>query len=194
MTGYGGNDRYVVDHALDKVIEAAVGGADQVLAAVSWTLTANSAIETLSTTNAAGTGAIGLTGNSLAQAIQGNNGANLLDGKAGIDTLQGFGGADTFAFTTALGASNIDTVADFNVAADTIRLENAMFTGLAGGVLSAAAFFKGSAAHDADDRVIYNAATGALLFDKDGVGGAAAVRFATVATGLAMSNADFNVA
>jgi Ca2+-binding RTX toxin-like protein len=193
MTGYGGNDRYFVDNALDKAIEATGGGTDQVLAAVSWTLTANSAIETLSTTNAAGVGAIALTGNSLAQSIQGNNGANVLDGKAGADTLRGFGGADTFAFTTALGTTNIDTVADFNVATDTIRLENAVFTGLAGGVLAAAAFFKGSAAHDADDRVIYNAATGALLFDKDGLGGAAAVRFATVSTGLAMTNADFSV-
>jgi Ca2+-binding RTX toxin-like protein len=80
------------------------------------------------------------------------------------------------------------------VATDTIRLENAVFTGLAGGVLAAAAFFKGSAAHDADDRVIYNPVNGALLFDKDGLGGAAAVRFATVSTGLAMTNADFSVA
>src|SRR5262249_5539873 len=50
MTGYGGNDRYLVDDALDKAIEAAGGGTDQVLASVSYTLAANSAIETLSTT------------------------------------------------------------------------------------------------------------------------------------------------
>ena len=74
-----------------------------------------------------------------------------------------------------------------------IRLENAVFTGLAAGLLSAAAFFKGSAAHDADDRIIYNSATGGLLFDKDGTGAAAAVRFATVSTGLAMTNNDFVV-
>jgi Ca2+-binding RTX toxin-like protein len=100
MTGYGGNDRYFVDNSLDKAVEAASGGTDQVLAAVSYTLTANSAIETLSTTNGAGTTAIKLTGNSLAQSILGNNGANLINGMAGNDTLRGLGGSDNFRFST----------------------------------------------------------------------------------------------
>ena len=60
-------------------------------------------------------------------------------------------------------------------------------------MLQAAAFFQGTAAHDADDRIIYNSANGALLFDQDGLGGAAAVQFARVSSGLPVSNADFVV-
>ena len=62
-----------------------------------------------------------------------------------------------------------------------------------GGSADSDAFFKGSAAHDASDRIIYNSATGVLLFDADGSGAGAAVRFATLAKGLAMTSADFLV-
>jgi serralysin len=51
----------------------------------------------------------------------------------------------------------------------------------------------GAAAQDAQDRIIYNSATGALLYDSDGVGGAAAVQFAELSAGLALTNLDFLV-
>ena len=84
-------------------------------------------------------------------------------------------------------------LADFNPADDTIRLENAVFTGLAAGALAAGAFNTGAAATQADDRIIYNSATGALLFDADGTGAGAAVQFATLQTGLTLTAADFFV-
>ena len=34
--------------------------------------------------------------------------ANVLDGKGGSDVMLGLGGADSFAFTTAVGAGNVD--------------------------------------------------------------------------------------
>ena len=46
----------------------------------------------------------------------------------------------------------------------------------------------------ADDRIVYNNAPGAVLYDADGVNGNAAIQFATLATGLALTNTDFVVA
>ena len=97
----------------------------------------------------------------------------------------------SFAFSTALGAGNIDAISGFVVADDTILLDNAVFSGLTDGALAAGAFNTGSAASQADDRIIYNSASGALLFDSDGVGGLAAIQFASISTGLALTGADF---
>ena len=81
-----------------------------------------------------------------------------------------------------------------HVSDDTIHLENTgIFSALvSGGALAAGAFNTGSAAIEADDRIIYNAATGALLYDADGTGASAAVRFATL-VGVAgtLAEADF---
>ena len=100
---------------------------------------------------------------------------------------------DSFAFTTALGAGNVDWLADYSVTDDTILLENAVFTGLAEGTLAAGAFVTGATAGEADDRIVYNSASGALLFDADGNGAGAAVQFAALAGGLALTASDFIV-
>ena len=126
--------------------------------------------------------------------MRGNNGANLINGADGNDTLIGLGGADAFLFNNLLdAATNVDTITDFNVADDTIQIDNGIFDGLALGTLSADEFVIGTAAQDAQDRIVYDSATGALFFDSDGTGGAAAVRFATVGVGLALTSNDFLV-
>jgi Ca2+-binding RTX toxin-like protein len=51
----------------------------------------------------------------------------------------------------------------------------------------------GDRALEADDRVIYNQATGALSYDPDGSGGAGAVRFAQLARGLALTFEDIAI-
>lgn len=81
---------------------------------------------------------------------------------------------------------------DFDPAADTFHLDDAVFTGLATGALAAEAFNNGGAV-DADDRIIYDTATGALSFDADGSGATAAIQFATLTNFAAISSADFLV-
>ena len=197
MYGYGGNDKYYVDNAGDKVVEAVGGGNDRVYASVSYQLAAGTEIETLSTTKSTGTAAINLTGNEFAQTIIGNAGANVINGGAGKDTLSGGAGNDIFVFNTALNAStNVDTITDFNVANDTVHLENAIFTALtATGALASAAFRANTTglAGDATDRIIYETDTGKLFYDADGTGATAGIHFATLQTGLALTNADFFV-
>ena len=93
MIGLGGDDLYVVDSALDKIVETT--GTDNVSASVSYTLAANVAVETLRTINAAATTAINLTGNNLANILTGNAGNNILNAGAGNDALNGGLGNDT---------------------------------------------------------------------------------------------------
>ena len=193
MVGFEGDDVYYTRDASDRALESTGGGFDRVLAGASFTLEAGSEVEMFTTIDNIATTAIDLTGNAIDQYLYGNDGANRLDGKGGADVLTGFGGADTFAFTTALGGTNIDRVTDYNVADDTIALDDAVFTGLALGTLSANAFVTGTAAQDADDRIIYDPATGALFFDADGNGAGAAVQFATLATGLSLTAGEFTV-
>src|SRR5262245_34637293 len=74
MEGRQGNDTYRVDNTNDVVVESNNEGDDTVQASLSYTLGAGVSVETLRTTNDAGTGAINLTGNGIANAIIGNNG------------------------------------------------------------------------------------------------------------------------
>ena len=123
---------------------------------------------------------------------------DLLAGGAGNDILTGGGGLDAFRFDTAFNAStNIDTITDFSVTDDTIQLENAVVTALAvTGELAADMFHAGagvSTAVDANDHLIYNSSTGALYYDPDGTGADAAVQFATLGAGLALTAGSFVV-
>jgi Ca2+-binding RTX toxin-like protein len=137
-----------------------------------------------------------LNGNGGGDRLEGGDEDDVLNGGLGADTLVGGAGRDSFEFDTALGAGNIDTINDFSVLSDTITLDTAVFTelelnGFDVRVLDAEAFRFGAAAVDADDRIIYNSVTGALFYDSDGNGAAAAVQFATIGTLLNLSNDDF---
>ena len=113
-----------------------------------------------------------------------------MDGGLGADTLFGGNDADTFVFSTTLGAGNIDIIGAFSVVDDTIQLSLSIFSAF-GATLDAGEFVIGAAAADADDFIIYDAASGALYYDADGNGGGAAVQFATLGVGLALTTADF---
>ncbi|SEJ26198.1 Hemolysin-type calcium-binding repeat-containing protein [Sphingobium sp. AP50] len=205
LAGGLGDDTYYVDNVNDNVVEANDAGTDRIYSSVSYTL-AGRIVETLTLT---GTANINATGNGRVNSLFGNDGNNILSGMdggdrlsggagndtliggLGNDSLTGGAGADNFVFDAALGSNNVDKIQDYVVADDSITLDDAIFTGLSVGTLSANAFYIGSAAHDADDRIIYNSATGALLFDADGNGAGVAIKFAQLSTGLALTNAEF---
>jgi Ca2+-binding RTX toxin-like protein len=194
MIGRDGNDTYFVENAADSVTEFAGQGTDQVRTSVSWTLTDGADVETLRTTNDAGVGAINLTGNSAGNIVRGNNGNNVIAGGDGDDELTGLGGADSFRFDTALNAAtNLDVITDFTVGQDAIMLENTIFGAFAAGDLAEDRFVNGTVALQANDNILYDQATGALYYDSDGNGAAAAVQFATVDPGTALTHQDFLV-
>jgi Ca2+-binding RTX toxin-like protein len=135
-------------------------------------------------------------GESGADKLVGGNGKDLLDGGLGADLLIGGAGADSFRFSTALGSDNIDRIADFDITRDLILLDSLIFTNLgADGALAADAFYKSAAgvAVGADDRIIYDTDSGALLYDADGTGEMAAIQFAQLRTNLNLAAADFLV-
>jgi Ca2+-binding RTX toxin-like protein len=195
LEGRGGDDTYVVSNANVAITESGGQGTDTAVSSVSYTLTAGADVENLRTSNDAGTAAINLTGNNTGNIVTGNNGNNILNGAGGDDDLIGRGGQDQFLFNTALdAANNVDRILDFNVADDTILLEQDIFSSSLGlGNISAGEFVIGTAAQDANDRIIYNNANGALFYDSDGAGGVAAIQFAELTPGLALTNLDFLV-
>lgn len=148
-----------------------------------------------------GTGNDILSGDDGNDVIVGGDGADVLLGGLGMDTLTGNAGRDVFVFDTALGKTNIDTITDFSVVDDTIKLSHAIFSkaacsgSLTNGTahLTADAFFIGAKAHDSSDRIIYDSVTGALSYDPDGTGSAAPVQFATLQSGLKLTHNDFMI-
>jgi Ca2+-binding RTX toxin-like protein len=113
LEGGKGNDTYLVDNSADSVIEIASGGTDTVKSTVDYAL-ANPFVENL--TLLAGAGAIGGTGNDLANVVTGNESANHLDGGNGADTLVGGLGDDIYIVNlagdvvTEAASAGIDTV------------------------------------------------------------------------------------
>jgi Ca2+-binding RTX toxin-like protein len=206
-----GDDTYAVDSAGDQIFETAGEGSDRVYAYTSYTLAGGVEVEQVSVYDQLSVDAIDLTGNEFGQVLFGNETGNRLSGGGGNDTLWGLGGddtldggsgtdalvggngADVFAFTAAVTADNADTIFGYVAADDTIQLDDAVFTGLAVGALNASAFVTGTTAQDADDRIIYDSATGNLFFDADGNGAGAAVLFATLQGAPTVTATEFVV-
>jgi len=123
-----------------------------------------------------------LKGGKRADVLVGGSGNDYLNGGLGKDKLTGGEGQDVFAFTTKLGAANLDRVLDFS-AEDTLVLSSKVFKGLTKGGLAKGAFRIGSEARDADDRILFNRKTGVLSYDADGSGtDHSAVAFAKLTT------------
>jgi Ca2+-binding RTX toxin-like protein len=129
----------------------------------------------------------------------GGDGNDLVYGGLGNDRLNGGLGNDKFVFNSKLNKKfNVDRISDYNVKADTFYLENAIFKVGKGSASSPRKMNKdmftiGKHAADAEDRIIYDKATGALYYDSDGTGAKAQVKFAVVSKKLKMTFHDFFV-
>jgi Ca2+-binding RTX toxin-like protein len=205
MFGRSGDDTYVVDAGGDVVTEAVDEGIDTVNSFVTHTLRVNVEKLFLRGTEAInGTGnerANGMTGNAADNVLRGMEGNDSMNGAAGNDRLvggpgndrlTGGSGEDAYQFDEALDPlTNVDLINDFNPAEDELRLIGETFPALTtAGTLAASAFRLGTAAADANDRILYDPATGFLRYDADGTGPTAAVRFARLLTAPAATNAD----
>jgi Ca2+-binding RTX toxin-like protein len=116
-----------------------------------------------------GDGSDMLSGGEGNDTIRGGEGRDVLNGGLGNDLLAGGNGADVFVFD-AMNSDNVDTISDFDSIRDQIHLSKAVFAAL-GDAVGAGEFRLGTAAQDANDRLIYDQATGHLYYDADGVGG-----------------------
>jgi Ca2+-binding RTX toxin-like protein len=201
MTGGAGNDIYLVENAGDTYTEAAGGGTDLVISYLAThTLGANT--ENLQLAGTATTG-IGnslnnsITGNGRNDTINGSLGNDILNGAAGSDIISGGTGTDFFVFNTALNAvTNVDTLTDFNIVDDTIRLENAIFAKFtATGAIAPDTLVAGpgAVALDSNDYLIYDTANGNLYYDADGSGVGVRVTFAALTGAPSLTAADFAI-
>ncbi|MBB4187358.1 Ca2+-binding RTX toxin-like protein [Sinorhizobium terangae] len=207
MRGGQGNDTYFVDNTGDVIDENGDNGSgtDTVRSSISFSLSSAPVVfggvehlALLGTANINGAGNTlnnALTGNAGNNSLNGGAGNDLINGGLGNDSLTGSTGLDTFFFNTALNATtNVDTINGFNVADDTIRLENAVFTAIVGtGALTAAQFVNNTTglAADANDRIIYESDTGRLFYDSNGNAAGGSIHFATVSLNIGMTAADF---
>ncbi len=130
----------------------------------------------------------GLGGN---DTLDGGRGRDTLAGGKDVDLLTGGDAEDAFVFAGAGTLSGVDTITDFQVGFDEIWLSSAVFR-KAGplGALGVERFALGSAS-EGDDRILYDATTGALFYDADGKKSGLAVQFAQIGTGLALTSSDF---
>ncbi len=137
-----------------------------------------------------------LRGTSAANVLVGGAGNDTLYGGAGKDVLTGGAGGDVFVFDTRPNSrTNVDTIRDFSAANDTIWLKKSgVFSKIAKkGALEAKAFWVGTKAHDASDRIVYDKKTGALYYDEDGNGSHAAVQIAKLTNKPILTKDDFFV-
>ena len=120
--------------------------------------------------------------------------SDLIDTGDGHDLVVFGKKADKLLFDSALDAStNIDTVKKFQSGKDKFYLDEDIFSTITPGTLTNAQFHKGTSAADADDRIIYDKASGALYYDADGTGGTAQVQFAKFDPGTKVKAGDFTI-
>lgn len=136
-------------------------------------------------------GANWLEGDDGADTLSGGGGADVLVGGGGSDRLTGGGGADWFRFNTWDGnAFGADRVTDFATGVDRLVFDTEDFAGMD----TTLRFVNGSQAGGSGASWFYfDTATDRLFWDRDGIGGAAAVLIATLTGVNSLQAADFDL-
>ncbi len=136
-----------------------------------------------------------LVGGKDSDQLFGGSGSDHLVGGLGNDILTGGVGNDLFVFDTTLNAAtNRDLILDFTSGQDKIELYKDIFSALPAKASLASCSFLASASGDAaddNDYILYNTASGALLYDADGNGQGVAVEFATLTHKPTIKAEDF---
>jgi Ca2+-binding RTX toxin-like protein len=191
MTGFDGNDTYVVNDEADVVVEQAGGGTDTIVGRSGSHFELPAYVERLVLE---GTRRASAYGNKGDNRIVGNRGANYIEGGPGNDVLTGRAGADVYLFRTALDPeTNVDRITDFDTAEDRIELYYIAFRGfvVGDGYLHESRFHVGASATRSSHRIVYDPASGYLYYDGDGSGPEAAVPFARLGAGLPLRASSF---
>jgi Ca2+-binding RTX toxin-like protein len=142
------------------------------------------------TLNGGGGGDV-LSGDSGDDTLNGGNGNDILVGGYGYDTLIGGSGRDIFLFNTSIGV-DFDTLLDFDIRYDKIRLDSGIFWSLSSGIIEDNFVYgNGATASEADHHLILDTADNSLYYDADGSGAGAMVHFATL--NVVISHTSFDL-
>ncbi|RXT21255.1 calcium-binding protein [Rhizobium leguminosarum] len=210
LYGGTGNDTFTVTNANQIVDESRGSGTDTVKASISFSLADTAhAIGTIENLTLTGTANLSATGNNTANILTGNDGNNFLNGgkgndrlvgglgndkligKAGADVLTGGAGADSFVFDVKPSNTSVDKIVDFSSAAgDKLVFDDGIFTGLKPSSFSAENFVLGTKALEADDKLIYDQASGILSYDADGSAAGGAIHVADLDNSAALHFKD----
>ena len=124
------------------------------------------------------------------ETLFGGSGNDVLIGGIGNDHLTGGTGADTFVFNRSEG---LDVITDFQSGVDKIQMSKFSYNLGQRGALNSDAFWVGTSSHDDSDRLIYNPATGAVLYDYDGNGAGDAVLILNLDSHPTLKYTDFSI-
>jgi Ca2+-binding RTX toxin-like protein len=129
--------------------------------------------------------------------LHGGAGNDRLHGQASKDVLWGGADRDIFVFDTKPAKST----STGSPTSTSVTTRSTWRTVLQGGLrsltkpkqMASKCFHKGAAAHDEDDRIVYDSKKGVLYYDPDGIGGVGQIKIATLDKQLKMTHKDFFV-
>lgn len=124
--------------------------------------------------------------------IYGGNDDDHLHGGSGHDLLYGEGGKDLFVFKE-FGAGDSDELFDFKHKTDSIGIDGVYLKAFKSGKFTADEFYLGAKAHDGNDYLIYDKASGHLYYDDDGNGAHKQHLLATLDGHPNLTTADISV-